>query len=213
VYLPEPRFDGSAHATAVGELAAQVVERFNRGTLILCTSNDMAEQITTTLSPILRRRNRVLLSQHVTGSLHELLAEFRRLQNAVLVGAGSLWEGIDVVGEALQILIVTRLPFDVPSDPWVAARCESIQESGNDPFSQYSVPVAALRLKQGLGRLIRHPEDRGVAIVADPRLLTARYGYWIRRSLPVQPVPMHSDADLLNAVEHFFEKDVHVDRP
>jgi len=123
----------------------------------------------------------------------------------VLVGAASLWEGIDVVGDALQILMVTRLPFDVPSEPWVAARCESIQESGNDPFSHYSVPVAALRLKQGLGRLIRHPEDRGVAIVADPRLLTARYGYWIRQSLPVTPLAMHNESDLMNAIHQFFD--------
>jgi predicted DnaQ family exonuclease/DinG family helicase len=212
IYLPGPRYDGSSHSSAISELAAHLVETFNRGTLILCTSNDMMEQITTSLSPILRHQSRVLLSQQTTASLHELVAEFRRRQNAVLVGAASLWEGIDVVGDALQILVVTRLPFDVPSEPWVAARCESLQESGNDPFNQYSVPVAALRLKQGLGRLIRHSEDRGVAIVADPRLLTARYGYGIRQSLPVSPLAMHSESDLMLAIQQFFDSDSNVER-
>jgi ATP-dependent DNA helicase DinG len=203
-FLPAPRADATAHSDALVNLISQIVDRFPRGTLILSTSNMLVDKLTSALKPVVRRAERTLLSQGSSGSLAEILAEFRRLGNAVLVGAASFWEGIDVVGDALQILIVTRIPFDVPTDPWVAARCEALQEAGHDSFSEYTVPVSALRLKQGIGRLIRHPQDRGIAIITDPRLFTSRYGRIIRESLPSQPVSARSEGELFTEIESFF---------
>jgi len=205
--LPEPRVDESAHLDAVVDLCRRVVEELPRGTLILCTSNEQVEKLTNALRPVARRAQRLLLSQWSSHALPDLLAEFRRRKDAVLVGAASLWEGIDVVGEALQILIVTRLPFDVPTDPWVSARCEALQNEGHDPFLDYSVPVATLRLRQGIGRLIRHPDDRGVAVITDPRLFTARYGRVIRSGLPVEASPAHAHDELLKSMKSFLEVD------
>jgi Rad3-related DNA helicase len=205
--LPEPRMDESAHLDAVVDLCRRVVAELPRGTLILCTSNEQVERITAALRPVARRAQRLLLSQWSSHALPELLAEFRRRKDAVLIGAASLWEGIDVVGEALQILIVTRVPFDVPTDPWVSARCEALQNEGHDPFLEYSVPVATLRLRQGIGRLIRHPDDRGVAVITDPRLFTARYGRVIRSGLPVEAAPAHAHDELLTSMKSFLEDD------
>ncbi|MBU0508508.1 DEAD/DEAH box helicase [bacterium] len=204
LFIPDPRRGGVGYGEAICRIAANIVERFPRGTLILSTSNDLASKLTSALAPVVLRKGRALLSQSSGGSLPDLLDSFRKSRDGVLIGAMSLWEGIDVVGEALQILIVTRLPFDVPTEPWVAARCDAMQETGLDSFGQYSVPVATLRLKQGLGRLIRHPEDRGIAIVMDPRLFTARYGQMIRESLPVQPSPTRTEEDLMQQMEEFF---------
>jgi ATP-dependent DNA helicase DinG len=204
VFLPEPRQGGAAYAEVLTETITRLVERFERGTLILCTSNELVDRLTTALGPVARRAGRRLLSQGASASLGELVAEFRRRGNAILIGAASFWEGIDVVGDALQILIVTRIPFDVPTEPWVAARTEALQDTGHDPFLEYSLPVAALRLKQGVGRLIRHNDDRGVAILADPRLFKTRYGRLIRESLPVEARPVYSEDELFRETERFF---------
>jgi len=204
-FLPEPRQDEALHAEAVSSLTARIVEEFSRGTLVLCTSNEMLERITAALTPVVRKVGRRLLSQWSSGSLPELVAQFRRSQNAILVGAASLWEGIDVVGDALQILIVTRIPFDVPSDPWFSARCEALQAAGRDPFMDYTVPMAALRLKQGIGRLIRHTDDRGIAVLMDPRIFTSGYGGLIRSSLPSTPRRMRKETDLFTEMNSFWE--------
>jgi DNA polymerase-3 subunit epsilon/ATP-dependent DNA helicase DinG len=109
-----------------------------------------------------------------------LLSRFRGGSRAVLFGTNAFWEGIDVVGEALSCVIVARLPFAVPTDPVYAARAEQF----DDPFMQYAVPQAVLRLKQGFGRLIRSRTDRGTVVVVDRRLVTRFYGQVFVRSLP-----------------------------
>ncbi|HEY3294312.1 MAG TPA: helicase C-terminal domain-containing protein [bacterium] len=203
-YLPAPRAGDGGHSDATVDLIAKLVERFPRGTLILSTSNVLVDKLTTALNPVARKANRRLLSQGASGSLAEMVAEFRKQGNAILVGAASFWEGIDVVGDALQILIVTRIPFDVPTDPWVAARSEALTDAGRDAFSEYSLPVSALRLKQGVGRLIRHPQDRGIAIITDPRLFKSRYGRVIRESLPSAAIAVASESELFQETERFF---------
>jgi DNA polymerase-3 subunit epsilon/ATP-dependent DNA helicase DinG len=109
-----------------------------------------------------------------------LLERFRRGSRVVLFGTSAFWEGIDVVGEALSCVMLARLPFAVPSDPIYAARAEQFEE----PFSQYAVPQAVLRLKQGFGRLIRSRTDRGAVVVLDRRIITRFYGQVFLRSLP-----------------------------
>jgi ATP-dependent DNA helicase DinG len=117
-----------------------------------------------------------------------LLEEFRRTPHAVLLATSSFWQGVDVVGEALSCVIVDKLPFASPSDPITMARIEAVAARGGDAFAEYQVPLAILALQQGLGRLIRHRDDRGVLAVLDPRLRTMGYGRRFLESLPRAPI-------------------------
>jgi ATP-dependent DNA helicase DinG len=117
-----------------------------------------------------------------------LLDQFKRTPNAVLFATSSFWQGVDVVGEALSCVIIDKLPFASPGDPVVSARMEAITARGGDPFSEYQVPLAILTLLQGIGRLLRHREDRGVLAILDPRLQTMGYGRRFLSSLPPSPV-------------------------
>jgi len=117
-----------------------------------------------------------------------LLADFREDANAVLVATSSFWEGVDVRGHALRLVIIDRLPFASPADPVLAARFTAMKEAGQNPFMDYQLPQAVITLKQGVGRLIRDATDRGLLAICDPRLFTARYGGAIRASLPPMPI-------------------------
>jgi ATP-dependent DNA helicase DinG len=113
-----------------------------------------------------------------------LLQQFRTTPNAVLLATSSFWQGVDVMGEALSCVIIDKLPFTSPGDPITAARIEAIAERGGQPFGDYQVPLAILALLQGLGRLIRHRDDRGVLAILDPRIQTMGYGRRFLASLP-----------------------------
>jgi len=129
-----------------------------------------------------------------------LLERFRALGNAVLLGTGSFWEGVDVRGEALSCVIIDKLPFAAPDDPVLAARGRAMEEDGRNPFMEYQLPAAVIALKQGAGRLIRDEQDRGVLMLCDPRLLSKAYGKTFLASLP--PMPR---TRVLADVEKFFE--------
>ena len=133
------------------------------------------------------------------GTRSELLERFRKLGNAVLLGSQSFWEGVDVRGEALSLVIIDKLPFAPPDDPVLSARIEKINQAGRNAFMEYQLPRAAITLKQGAGRLIRDEADRGVLMICDPRLLTKAYGKKIWQSLP----PMKRTRALAE-VEQFF---------
>jgi ATP-dependent DNA helicase DinG len=125
-------------------------------------------------------------------SPHMLLENFKASEAAVLLGTRAFWEGVDIPGEALSVLAIVRLPFDVPSDPIVAARSETF----DSPFFDYQVPEAILRFRQGFGRLIRTQSDRGVVVVLDKRLLTKSYGQLFIDSLPPCTMKRGRVADL-----------------
>ncbi len=136
-----------------------------------------------------------------TGSRSELLARFRRLGNAVLLGAASFWEGVDVRGEALSVVLIDKFPFAPPEDPVLAARIEALRAQGGNPFFEFQLPQAVLELKQGAGRLIRDETDRGVLVLCDPRLYSRAYGRVIRASLP----PMRVTREIAE-VEDFLKR-------
>ncbi len=133
------------------------------------------------------------------GTRTELLERFRKLGNAVLVASHSFWEGVDVKGDALSLVVIDKLPFAPPDDPVLAARIDAIAKAGGNPFMQYQVPHAAIKLKQGAGRLIRDEHDHGVLMICDPRLVEKPYGKRIWQSLP----PMKRTRDEAEAVAFF----------
>jgi ATP-dependent DNA helicase DinG len=135
------------------------------------------------------------------GSRTELLTRFRRLGNAVLLGSQSFWEGVDVQGEALSLVVIDKLPFAPPDDPLFAARLEFIEREGGNAFLDYQLPQAAINLKQGAGRLIRAETDRGVLMICDPRLVAKPYGRRIAEALP----PMRRTRELEDVIAFFAE--------
>jgi ATP-dependent DNA helicase DinG len=129
----------------------------------------------------------------------ELLERFRELGNAVLLGTSSFWEGVDVRGAALSCVIIDKLPFGSPGEPVLQARIEAMREQGENPFMQYQLPRAVINLKQGVGRLIRDENDRGVLVLCDPRLRGKAYGKVFLKSLPDMQQTSSTDV-----VEEFF---------
>ncbi len=177
--LPDPTQPG--YQAQVERVIVDVATRLKGRTLVLFTSRaHLRATYQAVREPLLRQRITVLGQGLDEGSRTRLLAAFRRSPRVVLFGTSAFWEGIDVVGDALSCVIVARLPFSVPTDPVYAARAELFEE----PFMEYAVPQAVLRLKQGFGRLIRSRGDRGAVVVLDRRLVTRYYGHVFLRSLP-----------------------------
>jgi ATP-dependent DNA helicase DinG len=179
-------------------VAAEIEElcRLSRGrALVLTTSYRMLGTIAS------RLRDRLSYEVLVQGEAprERLLERFRAETDSVLVATATFWQGVDVAGESLSLLVMDKLPFASPGDPLTEARCERIVEHGGDWFNDYALPVATLQLRQGFGRLVRGHTDRGVAAVLDPRIYTRRYGQHLLDSLPSCPL-----VDDLAEVERFF---------
>lgn len=146
----------------------------------------------------------VVLAQGPRAPAAAVAEQFRRLPRALLLGTATFWEGVDFPGDDLEVLIVAKLPFLVPSDPWVEARCERLQATGENPFTAFMVRDAVLRLRQGFGRLIRRRGDRGVVLILDNRLHTKNYGTTFLGALPALPSTWSDEPDLLARLESFF---------
>jgi len=180
---PPPNVDGAGHFDAVMRMVVDFTAASDGGIFVLFTSHRDVRQAAIVLRDRGVARERPVLV-HGEESRDSLLVRFRESGRAVLLGTSSYWEGVDVAGHALRGLLIAKLPFRVPTEPMTAAHCEAIAERGGDPFAEYMVPHAALRLKQGFGRLIRSGTDRGAIVIADPRLVTKTYGATLMRALP-----------------------------
>ena len=187
--MPDPRSE--AFATAAGREVIEILKRTRGRAFVLFTSYATMRAVQAIAEMAL---DYPILSQG-TAPRSQLLNQFRTTPHAVLFATSSFWQGVDVVGDALSCVIVDKLPFASPTDPVTAARVDAIRARGGDPFGEYQVPLAILALQQGLGRLIRHRQDRGVLAVLDPRLRTKGYGARFVASLPPAPV-VHELSDV-----------------
>ena len=181
--IPAPNVDVAAHRAAVTRIVLDVAEASDGGLFVLFTSHREVRQLAAELRARGVERRWPLLV-HGDESRDALLSRFRDAGQAILLGTASFWEGVDVPGDALRGLVIAKLPFRVPTEPVTAAQCEAIEARGGDAFVEYMLPHASLRLKQGFGRLIRTSTDRGVVVIADPRIVTKRYGKGLLEALP-----------------------------
>lgn len=204
-WLSEPGYAETGRNSA--DLTAMLVELFKatrgRG-LVLFTSYAALDEVYRDLRPALEPEGIAVLAQGRDGSRESLLAALQGEEPVVLLGASSFWEGVDVRGPALSCLVLTRLPFQVHTEPLFQARAELVESRGHSSFMDYSLPEAVLKFRQGFGRLIRSKTDRGVAVLADKRLVSKRYGSAFLSSLPCRAKIVASNAQLVREVEGFF---------
>lgn len=171
--------------------------------LVLFTSTALMKRMANTLRQPLRDEGLQLLVQGIGPSRYELLQEFKRDIDSVLFGLDSFWMGVDVPGEALEHVIITRLPFAVPDHPLIEAKTEFITQQGGNAFFDFTLPEAVIKLRQGVGRLIRSTTDKGIITILDSRIVTKRYGQLFLRSLPSCPVEAVSSSGVVEEYERF----------
>jgi len=177
-YFPEP--NDKAAVRAFSELALELVEASKGRAFLLFTSH----RVMTLVAKMIEDEIQYPVLVQGTTSKRLLLEQFTKLKNAVLLGTGSFWEGVDVRGDMLSLVMIDKLPFASPDEPLLQARMEDCKLKGLEPFQHVQIPQAVISLKQGVGRLIRDVTDKGVLVICDPRLVTRQYGEVFMRSLP-----------------------------
>ena len=183
VPLPSPQ-EAKLALDVLADYVGFCVAQVRGGTLVLFTSYNDMRAIATTLEPVFRAAGRPFLIQGAELSRTELTNQMRDLGNAVLFGTDSFWTGVDVPGDSLAQVIITRLPFDPPTHPITEAKCEHIRDAGGNPFNELTLPDALIKFRQGIGRLIRTQTDRGLVTLLDSRLLAKSYGRLFLDCLP-----------------------------
>lgn len=204
VYLPQdiPDPGSAAYQRALEKTLVEVCSASRGRTLVLFTSHAALKATQSAVQSPLEQEGILVLAQGVDGTPKQLLASFKAHPQTVLLGTASLWEGIDVVGDALSVLVIAKLPFNVPTEPVFAARSQLL----DDPFNEYAVPQAAIRFRQGFGRLIRSKNDRGAVIIFDKRIQTKRYGSAFLDSIPMCTVVRGPSRELPRAVAQWLDR-------
>lgn len=194
--IPEPT-TGSAYQNEMNSNLLRLCKATNGRTLVLFTSYSQLKQTSAFLGPALAEKSIMVYEQGEGASAASLLESFKSSERSVLLGTRSFWEGVDIPGQTLSVVVITKLPFDVPSDPIIAARAETF----DDPFNEYNLPEAILKFRQGFGRLIRTASDRGAVVVMDRRILTKKYGKLFLDSLPQCTLRVGSSLEMPRTVE------------
>ena len=200
--IPEPRDDESGHGAAVARVLLELAHASDGGIFGLFTSHGALRRAADSIRGQVGGRWPLLVQGE--GQRDQLLRRFREAGSAILLGTDSFWEGVDVPGRALRVLILAKLPFKVPTEPLTAARLERLTQAGVDGFTNYLVPLAALKLKQGFGRLIRTKSDVGAVVLLDRRVVTKRYGAMMLEGLPPASKAIGNWPEIRRELEEFF---------
>jgi Rad3-related DNA helicase len=201
-YGVDPR--GHGYERYLGDTIGELVTTVRRKTLVLFTAYETLQRVEASLRQRPGLDDMQILAQSREVSRAQLIDRFREAQHAVLLGTATFWHGVDFPGRELEILVVTRLPFPVPSDPRVEAIAEELALEGRSSFQEHALPEVLLKLRQGIGRLIRRSSDRGVCVVLDPRLIRAKYGQRLSAAFPTRPQIAATQQELVTRVRDWF---------
>lgn len=201
-FLPEPK--DRFFSPQANSCLKQIFGTVDVGTMALFTAYRDLDQVYDEIADDMYHANRPLFAQGKGGSRSNLLEEFKKASNAVLLGTSSFWEGVDVQGESLSLLILYKIPFQVPSEPLVEAYIDKLEREQKDSFMHYMLPNALLRIRQGFGRLIRSKSDRGIVLILDSRVSHKRYGAYFKEILPGKHLELKDELQLITEITRFF---------
>ena len=188
----------------IGSQIERIFTSLKKRMLVLCTSFKQTLALKQFIEPKLKGSDNKIFVQAPGISRNVLVRSYLEHPHSILIGTSSFWEGVDFPGDKVEILFIVKTPFDNPFDPLIQAQIEDYNQRGDDAFLKYQVPEAAMRFRQGFGRLIRNMNDAGICIVGDTRLLKRGYGKTILGSLPVEPIPYQTVDSLLYESQKFF---------
>jgi ATP-dependent DNA helicase DinG len=190
--MPDPTKERLAYERMVPEMVKRYVTESDGHAFVLFTNYELLRHVAADLTPWLVSKKMALYSQADGLPRSQMLERFKANPRGVLLGTDSFWQGVDVPGSALQLVIITKLPFSVPDMPLTEARLDRLRAAGGNPFREYQLPEAMLKLKQGFGRLIRTRSDHGRVVILDSRMATKPYGRQFLATLPQCRVVRHS---------------------